>query len=75
MSMQTFVAKNRQGIATESQESILNAIQLFKHPYLCLVHAKERIVHVGEQAELLATSGEGENQLHRELDCDSDVTI
>ena len=30
--------------------------------------SKERIVHDDEQAELLATSGEGENQLHRELD-------
>ena len=35
--------------------------------------------HEDEQAELLVTSGiklpgEGENQLHRELDCGSDVT-
>ena len=49
----SWLKKKRQGPATESQES--NGV-------LCLVQG---IVHDDEQAELLVTSGEGKNQLHR----------
>ena len=68
--MEIVMAKKRQGPATESQES--NAI-LLNLSTPTSVQSKKRIVHDDEQAELLVTSVEGENQLHRKLDYDSDV--
>ena len=75
--METFMAKKkRQGTSPHKSQS--QTPLLIKHPYLCL--AKERIVHAmarnlwweaGRQLATSANAGEGENQLHAELD---DVT-